>query len=133
LADWPQANFTRVVLRETRATGMRMEGAQFQDVRFVDCQLDYASFTHTKFGRVTFEQCRLRDADFGGADLEGTVFVECDLQGVCFIGAKLAGVEIGTCSGRELRIEARDVRGLIVNSQQAAVLAKLFGLVVRDS
>ena len=133
LVEWPEANLTRVVMRDSRATGIRLENAEFQDVRFVGCHLDYASFTRTKFLRVTFEQCRLRDADFGGAHLEGTVFSECDLQGVTFIGAKLAGTDISTCSGKDIRIEAPDARGLIVNSQQAAAFAKLFGLVIRDA
>ena len=133
LVEWPEANLTRVVLRDSRATGMRLESAEFQDVRFIGCHLDYASFTRSKFRRVTFQQCRLRDADFGGADLEGTVFSDCDLQGVTFIGAKLTGTEICTCSGKDIRVEAEDVRGLVVNSQQAAAFAKLFGLVVREA
>jgi len=133
LVEWPEAHLTRVVMRDSRATGMRLENAEFQDVRFVGCHLDYASFTRSKFRRVTFEQCRLRDADFGGADLEGTVFLECNLQGVTFIGAKLTGTDIATCSGKDIRIEALDVRGLIVSSQQAAAFAKLFGLVIRDA
>jgi uncharacterized protein YjbI with pentapeptide repeats len=133
LSEWPQSAFTRVAVLDSRATGLRLEQAELQDVRFVGCQLDYAAFPGSKFARVTFEKCRLHHADFGDANLEGTVFAECDLQGAAFVGAKLANVDISTCSGTDLRIEARDVRGLIVNSQQAAALARLFGIVVRES
>jgi uncharacterized protein YjbI with pentapeptide repeats len=132
LVEWPEAKLARVVFRDSRATGARMEGAELEDVRFVGCQLDYAAFPGAKFSRVTFERCRLRNADFGASDLSGTMFLECDLHGVTFLGANLAKVDICTCSGSDVRIEAKDVRGLIVNSQQAAALARLFGLVVRD-
>jgi uncharacterized protein YjbI with pentapeptide repeats len=79
-----------------------------------------------------FERCRLRDADFGGADLTGTSFVECELHGVDLVGANLNGADVRSSAFRELRLGVRDVRGLIVNREQAAVLAQLFGLVVRD-
>lgn len=132
LAEWPQAKLARVVLGQSRATGLRLEGAELQDVRIVGCQLDYASFRGAKLVRVTFEQCRLRDADFGGADVTGTIFSDCDLQGVSFVGTKLTGADIRSCSGGDIRIEPHDVRGLIVNRQQAAAFAALLGLVVRD-
>jgi uncharacterized protein YjbI with pentapeptide repeats len=132
LVDWPESKLTRVAFRDARATGARLPGAELHDVRFAGCQLDYASFVGARFSRVVFEKCPLRDADFGGADLSGTQFVDCDLTGVTFVGAKLVGADIRTSAGDDLRVEARDVRGLIVNGSQAAALARLLGLVVRD-
>jgi uncharacterized protein YjbI with pentapeptide repeats len=133
MCEWPEAKLTRVVLRDSRATGLRLEKSELGDVRFVGCQLDYASFTRAAFCRVTFESCRLQNADFGGADLRGTTFLQCDLQGANFIGARLDGVDMRTSSGGDIEVEARDVKGLIVNSQQATALARLLGLVVRDA
>ncbi len=117
LAEWPEAKLTRVVLRDCRATGMRLVDAEIEDARFVGCQLDYAVFSGARFRRVAFEKCKLTGADFGGADLMGAVFDDCELVSVEFGGAKLEGA---------------DVDGLVVTSAQAAVLAKLFGLDVRD-
>jgi uncharacterized protein YjbI with pentapeptide repeats len=133
LVEWPAAKLTRVVFRDCRATGARWSEAELEDVRFVGCQLECASFAGARFRRVSFEQCRLRDADFGGADLAGTIFGDCELHGVDLLGAKLAGADVHTSSLREVRIDARDMRGLVVSREQAAVLAQLLGLVVRDS
>jgi uncharacterized protein YjbI with pentapeptide repeats len=132
LIDWPEAKLTRVAFHDVRATGARLPDAELQDVRFTGCQLDYSFFGGARFSRVVFEKCRLREADFGGADLGGTQFLDCDLTGVTLVGAKLVGTDIRTCTGADIRIEARDVRGLVVSAAQAASLARLFGLVVRD-
>lgn len=132
LAEWPSAKLTRVELVDCRATGLKLVDAELEDVRFVGCQLDYAVFSGARFRRVTFEKCRFRDADFGGADLMGTTFAECELASVELSGAKLDGADIRTSTVKDVRLNARDVKGLVVTREQAAVLAQLFGLVVRD-
>jgi hypothetical protein len=71
-------------------------------------------FSGARLRRVTFEKCRFRDADFGGADLSGTSFVECELTSVELSGAKLDGVDIRTSTVKDVRVNARDVRGLVL-------------------
>jgi uncharacterized protein YjbI with pentapeptide repeats len=132
LVEWTAAKLTRVELVDCRMSGARWVGAELEDVRFVSCQLDYAIFSGARFRRVAFEKCRLRDADFGGADLTGTIFSETELQSVDFGAAKLEGADVRTSTLRDVRLTSRDVRGLVVTRDQAAVLAQLFGLVVKD-
>jgi uncharacterized protein YjbI with pentapeptide repeats len=132
LAEWPGAKLARVELRDCRATGLRLVDAEIEDARFVGCQLDYAVFSGARLRRVAFEKCRFVDADFGGADLMGTIFDDCELASVELGGAKLGGVDVRTSRVRDVRVTTRDVRGLVVTRDQAATLAKLFGLDVRD-
>lgn len=129
---WPGAKLTRIEVRGSRMTGAKLVEGQLESVRFVDCHLDYATFTDTRFRQVSFESCRLEEADFRGADLTGTSFVNCELRGADFGRAKLQGADVSTSRCSDIRIAPGDVRGLVVNREQAAVLATLFGLVVRD-
>jgi uncharacterized protein YjbI with pentapeptide repeats len=129
---WQGVKLTRVEVRGSRITGGKLCEGQLESVRFIDCHLDYAMFTGTRFRQVSFESCRLEEADFQGADLTGTTFVDCDLRGADFGRAKLQGVDVSSSRLSELRVGPGDVRGLVVNRDQAAALAKLFGLVVRD-
>ena len=129
---WPGAKLTRVEVRGSRMTGAKLEEGELESVRFVDCHLDYASFAETRFRQVTFESCRLEEADFRGADLTGTSFVSCELRGADLGRAKLQGADVSSSRCPDLRVSAGDVRGLVVNREQAAALATLFGLVVRD-
>jgi uncharacterized protein YjbI with pentapeptide repeats len=130
--EWPEAKWTRVELRDCGATGASLTGGELESVRFVQCKLDYASFSGARFRHVSFERCRLIEVDFRAADLAGTTFVECDLQGVDLTGANLQGADVSTSTLNAVHVEARDVRGLVVNREQAAVLSQLFGLVLRD-
>jgi uncharacterized protein YjbI with pentapeptide repeats len=129
---WPGAKLTRVEVRGCRMTGAKLAEGELESVRFVDCHLDYATFTGTRFRQVTFESCRLEEADFSGADLAGTSFVNCELRGADLGRARLQGADVSSSRCPDLRILPGDVRGLVVNREQAAALATLFGLVVRD-
>ena len=68
MITWPGAKLTRVEVRGSRMTGAKCIEGQLESVRFVECHLDYATFTGTRFRQVTFESCRLEEADFGGAE-----------------------------------------------------------------
>lgn len=129
---WPAAKLTRVEVRGCRMTGAKLEEGELESVRFVECHLDYASFAETRFRQVTFESCRLEEVDFRGADLTGTTFVSCELRGADLGRARLQGVDVSASRCPDIRVAAGDVRGLVVNREQAAALATLFGLVVRD-
>jgi uncharacterized protein YjbI with pentapeptide repeats len=130
---WQSARLTRVEVRGSRITGAKLVEGELESVRFIDCHLDYATFSGTRFRQVSFESCRLEEADFRGADLTGTSFVNCELRGADFGRAKLQGADVSTSRLNDIHVAAGDVRGLVVNREQAASLAKLFGLVVRDS
>jgi uncharacterized protein YjbI with pentapeptide repeats len=132
MIEWAGPKLTRVEIRASRVTGAKLHRGEFDDVRFVECQLDYASFAGARFRQVSFEACRLQEANFSGADVPGTSFVNCDLRGTDFTGAKLQGADVSSSSLGEIRIGAGDVRGLVVNREQAAVLSQLMGLVLRE-
>jgi uncharacterized protein YjbI with pentapeptide repeats len=132
MVEWQKAKLTRVELRGSRVTGAKVLQGEFDNVRFVDCHLEYASFPGARFRSVSFEQCRLKEADFSGADLSGTMFTECDLDGVDFTRAKLQGADVSASMFREIRVGAGDVRGLVVSREQATAFSRLFGLVIGD-
>ncbi len=132
MIEWTQPTLVRVELRACRVTGAKFREARLDEVRFVDCLFDYASLSGARFRQVSFEACRLKEVDFSGADVAGTSFSRCELHGSDFTGAKLQGADVSTSSLGEIRAGPGDVRGLVVNREQAAVLAQLFGLVLRD-
>ncbi len=132
MVAWQGAKLTRVEVRGSRMTGAKLVEGELDSVRFIDCHLDYATFTSTRFRQVSFESCRLEEADFRGADLTGTSFVDCELRGADLGRAKLQGADVSSSRIGDIHVGPGDVRGLVVNREQAAALAKLFGLVVRD-
>ena len=89
-----------------------------------------------RFGRLKFarfEDCDLRDSDFQGTDLSGVIFSDCDLRNAEFSQTTLVGTDLTTSRIDGIRVNQESVKGLIVEPQQAAHLAALFGVDVRWS
>jgi uncharacterized protein YjbI with pentapeptide repeats len=132
MIQWRGARLTRVVFRGCRLTGCKIAEGALESVRFIDSHADFATFSDSRFRCVAFESCQIREGYFHGADLAGTAFVECDLQGADFSRAKLRGADVSTSNAGGIKVGPTDVPGLVVSRPQAATLATLFGLVVRD-
>ncbi|WP_394832934.1 pentapeptide repeat-containing protein [Pendulispora rubella] len=134
MIDWPAAKLTRVEFQGCRMTGGKLGEGELDDVRFAECHLDFASFARARFRQVVFERCRIAEADFNQADLTGTTFIDCELHGADFTRAKLDGADVSRSTLGELRVDARDLRGLVVSREQAAALSRsLLGLVIQDA
>ena len=129
---WTEAKLTRVEIRDCRMTGAILEGAELDAVRFVGCHLGYASFERARLRHVSFESCRLDESVFTGGSLLGTAFLDCELRGIDLEGASLKDADVSTSRLTDVKVGVKDLRGLVVNREQASVLAALLGLVVRD-
>ena len=97
--------FTRVELRELRATGADFSEAVLKDVDVADARLDLSSFRFAKLERIVFRDCRLEEADFLGASLRSVRFERCNLTAASVVDA--------TCERTELRdCELVDLQGV---------------------
>ncbi len=118
-------------LEQVRLTGASLARAEIQDVTFVDCRIDLASFRFAKLERVRFESCRLDEVDFYDAQLASVVFTECSLISATWSGATLTRSEIRGCDLAGARNPER-LRGVrmpwadVINS--AAELAAAVGI-----
>lgn len=81
---------------------------------------------------VRFEQCHLRGAYFNGCDMSGTVFEGSDLTGADFSGAVIVGCDFRRATIEDIRVAPEQMTGVIVTSDQALYLARLFGLDIQE-
>lgn len=90
------AQFTGVCFRQCKMVGVRLErnGPLPSDLRFEQCQLDFASFAGLRMKNARFEDCSLREADFTEADLSGSIFSRCDLYRALFVQTVLEGADL---------------------------------------
>jgi uncharacterized protein YjbI with pentapeptide repeats len=100
--DWANAVFEscglrRVLVKESRMTGLSFIDGMVRDVEFRDSKLDLTNWRANTFTTVHFVRCDLAGADFAGADLRGTVFTECGLSGAQFSNAKASGARFIDC------------------------------------
>lgn len=55
----------------------------------------------------------------------------CDFTGAEFYAATMKGLDFSTSRIDGILVSANDLRGVIVNEEQAVACAKLFGIVVK--
>lgn len=128
-SNWEGAALTRVEFGDCRLTGWRIHEGILEDVLFHDCTIRLAQFYGCTFRGVRFERCDLQEAGFQEADVRGAVFVDCNLAKADVSDAELNEADLRGCNIDNLRVSGpRDVRGVVVDPQQAAYLAGLESL-----
>lgn len=130
--DLTGGTLERVEVLSTRLTGAKCNEAQFRSVLFQECKLDLVSLRMAQLQHCVFESCNLAEADFYGADLSGTIFRKCDLSRADISHANLIGANIRDCRIDGMRGTPAGTDGLIISSDQAALLITLFGVRVAD-
>jgi uncharacterized protein YjbI with pentapeptide repeats len=60
-------------------------------VSFLDCVLDYSSFTNKKMPKTNFNSCSMKEVTFVGTNLTNSVFENCNLDNAIFNETILAG------------------------------------------
>jgi len=129
-ADWTGASLQRVVILESRLTGVNLSESRFNNVRLTRCKLDNAAFQRSRFDRCRFVGCDLRGADFDAADLRGVVFRGCDMRGARMMGIRAAGMDLRCSDVDGLAADIQTLRGAIIDHSQAAYLIQLCGLTI---
>lgn len=131
------ATCERLIARRVEFVGCRLLGlnvtdGHFQNVTFRDCDVQLARFRFSSFDSVIFNECNLTDANFQGADLSGVRFEKCNLSNAEMSQAKLTGTDFRTSTIEGLRVGPKEVVGAVVDHFQAAYMASLLGLIIRD-
>ncbi len=77
-------------------------GREFEQFRFVNCELSEANLAGLRFEDCLFERCNLTTAKLSGTALQNVAFTECKLLGVAFNACQdmLFGVHFDDCQLR---------------------------------
>lgn len=146
------AAFTDVVFRDCDLSGLDCTGASFVRCAMIDCKgvglraiesywhhvlIQGGAYSYANFSTSTLRSCELRAAwmpnvSFTDCTLSGFLPTNAVLTGVDFFGTPLAGVDFRNAQIDGLTCAGRELNGVIVNALEAAGLAKIFGLDVRD-
>lgn len=124
-------NCVRVEFHACRLTGLRSSAIEFRDVLFESCDLDYSQLPNALFHACEFRNCTLREADLQNANLSGALIHSSNLARCDLRGAQLTGADLRHSDVDSISIHRDDLNGAIVDSLQAASLARLLGLDIR--
>ncbi|WP_462385449.1 pentapeptide repeat-containing protein, partial [Intestinibacillus massiliensis] len=106
---WRQAAFAGCALAYAA-----FDRARLREVAFSDCDLSHAVFHECTWKRLSLDKTRLREASFLHTPLAGLDLTGCELDGLAVSDTNA------------------ELRGAIVTAEQAAMLAKRLGLVIKE-
>ena len=134
--DFSNCDFTKAAFQRVAFINCKLMGADFvegslRSVRFQDCDVRYTNFADGKAQDVLYENTRLDNASFLRFRLSAN-FSQCSLAQAAFELTPMKNLDLRTCRIGGLHVTLQDLKGAIVTPVQAADLAVLLGLVIKD-
>ena len=74
----------------------------------------------------------MQETALNSTTLKSVAFADCDLTRATIHQTPMKGVDLRTCRLDGLTVDIPDLRGMIVTQEQAAELALLLGLEIRN-
>ena len=148
----PRLGFVDAVFRGCDLSNLDLTGCSLLRCRFEDCKAVGLTLAEAKLRQVTFEQCGMRLANLSGCQCKGAGFFRCDLEGASMLGCALgkapfdrcrlldcnlcgtvlSGIDFTTCDIGGWLLGGGELRGAVVTPFQAAELARLLGVVIKE-
>ena len=135
--DLAGARMERTALIRCEMTASRLTGADMIDavLRYVtmsDCSADFLNFSSTKLDTVSVTGTSLKEASLTGVQMKRVAMDGCTLDRAVFHQTPMKGMDMTGNRLHALTIGFGDLRGMIVTQEQAAELALLLGLEIRN-
>lgn len=98
LAKLVDTTFADVEFKGCKLLGLRFDSCSKMSlsVRFINCNLNFASFLDLKLKKTLFEACSLEEVEFAEAELTGSIFNKCNLSRAGFENTNLEGCDLRT-------------------------------------
>ena len=126
--------FHRCELTNSKGIGANFSEVSMNDVVILNCNFRYANFataklsnssiSHSEFSDTTFTDCTFKMLLLEESRFIGTDFFHTPLRNIDFSSGELATIHVST--------EASELKGMIVSLGQAAELARMMGVVIKD-
>jgi uncharacterized protein YjbI with pentapeptide repeats len=111
---------------------MQLAAFNGADVLFQECTMEGTIFSSGKLRSVRFEKCRMHRSVFDRMDISEARFQQCDLTGADLTGSTLAGVDLRGSDIPDIRLDVRQLRGVIIDPGQAVQIVAQLGCTVKD-
>lgn len=130
--DFEESSFRRVEFIHCRLTGAQFINATLKDVLIKESQCNYTNWNGSKMTQLELQDTIFTEGSFSLLEQKDVVVEHCDFTNCEFINTKLNGFDFSTSEISGITVTSEDLKGAIVNSDQAIVCAKLLGMIVKD-
>ena len=130
--EWIGGSFHQVVFHQCKLTGTNFAESYLRDCTFTDCIASMASFSSTNLKAVSFDHCQLEDSEFYEVTWKNLFLSDNQLTGSNWFRTSLKGLDFTTNFFTTIALSQDSLAGLIVNQEQALVIAQALGLQIKD-
>jgi uncharacterized protein YjbI with pentapeptide repeats len=123
--------FRRVIFRHCRLMGCDMSSCQFHDVVMDSCQGGYLNLNGANLHDVAVKECVFTEASFAMMKIKDFRIKECDFTSSEWMDTKMKDLDFSDSIIDGIAVNPENLRGVIVNSEQAVAMAKLLGICIK--
>ena len=128
--DFSECVFRRVRFETCRMMGTDCSSSNFTDTVFHNCQCAYINLNSTKWKDARLERTLFCEGSFSMCTFMHTEPVHCDFSGCEFAHTPLKDIDFSNSEIDGFAVTPEDLKGAIVNADQAIACAKILGLKV---
>ena len=129
--EMEESVFRRVIFQHCRLTGCDMSGSQFHDTVMLSCQASYINASLLNVHNASFQECTFNEGAFSMMKIKELHLDHCDFSGSEWIDTKMKDLDFSDSNIDGIAVNADNLRGVTVNTEQAVMMAKLLGIRVK--
>lgn len=130
--EWIGTSIHRVQFVDCKLFGTNLAESFLQDCLFKNCLADYASFNFSKLKNVRLLQCSNQFCEFSEIDWKHWELIETKLTDSRWLHTNLNQLDLSTCSFEKIGFSSDKISGLILNQEQALIIAMSLGIIIHD-
>lgn len=126
-----ECTFRRVTFKYCRLTGCDMSGSSFRDTEFSFCRGWYINFSESRFHTSSLSESIFTEGAFVMMKVKDLKIENCDFSGSEWLNTKMKDLDFSDSIIGGIAVSPEDLKGIIVNPEQAVTMAKLLGIQVK--
>ncbi|KAF1297318.1 hypothetical protein BAU15_11240 [Enterococcus sp. JM4C] len=130
--EWLAASFQQCLFKQCKLIGTNFADSYLRDCQFDDCLGTLSSFSNTNLKAVSFTNCNLTDTEFVEVTWRNLTLEKSQLTGSSWFHTKLNKLNLSSNYFEKIALSQDLMRGLVVNQEQAIIIAMGMGLVIED-
>lgn len=131
-SDFSNRGMHRVKFDKCNMVGCSLISSSIKDVSILESKANYINFSSGKIVNFEIKNSVVKEGSFVSSSLTNIIFDEVDFEGCEFLNTKLENIDFSNCNINEIGVSSNDIKGVIVNEQQALMLITLFGIIVKE-
>lgn len=130
--DMTECNFRRCEFRQCKLVGTDLSKSIFNDCLLLENAARYSNFSGCRMQNCLFECCNMDLSAFNEAVLKKVEISRCSWSECEFIHTSLKDLDFSDSVLEGITVYPTDLKGIIVNSDQALNLVSILGIKIKD-